>query len=328
MEQLTQEKNLKSAKTMFESVCRVVDAIGWSYDKDEANLSIDTTIRGDDLTLHLSVMVDVRSQVVILESKLPFNIQKEYYDEVARAINYVNKRIIDGAFNFSCKYGAVYFRATECFKESLISDDVLKDLIRDSLNEVDRYNDYLFYLGAGIKTLEDFVAFADTLSYPAKEIDERVSKRGKEVFDTICEVMEDHGWKYYKDEQKLNIGISFDTEDYDIGLHFFIDLDTQKITLLSMLPFEMQEGARDKCAIAACEVNYRLKDGDFLCDFANNRIFFKLTTSFKGSLLSKSLLDEFLDLAYAIVDIYNDKFAALNSGEMSLQDFVDFIDGK
>ncbi len=328
MAEFTQEKALKAAKTTFETVCRVVDKIGWSYDKDEENLSIDTSIRGDDLTLLLNVRVDVHSQVVILESKLPFNIQQEYYEDVARAINYVNKKLIDGAFNFASRYGAVYFRATECFKESLISDEVFEDLIRDSLNEVDRYNDYLFYLGVGIKTLDDFLAYVDTLSYPVVEIEERVAKRGKEVFETICEVMDDNGWRYQKKEEELSVAIGFDTEDFDIKLHFFVELRTQKITLLSMLPFAVRNEAVDDCALAACEVNYRLKDGDFLYDFANNAIFFKLTTSFKGSLLSKSLLSNFLDLAYAILDVYNDKFASLNNGEMTLKDFVDLIGGK
>ena len=323
-----EEKKVKAAQTTYATVCRVLDNIGWSYDKNEGNLSVETSVRGDDLTLNLYVRVDVVSQVVILESKLPFSVQKEHYQDVARAINYVNKRIVDGAFNFATKYGIVYFRATECFKESLISDEVFEDLIRDSLDEVDRYNDYLFYLGMGIKTLDDFVSFANTLSYPTLEVDERVAKRGKEVFETICEMMDDNGWHYKKKEEELSVAIGFDTEDYDINLHFFVDIQTQKITLLSMLPFSIKEESVDACAIAACEVNYRMKDGDFLYDFEHNNIFFKLTTSFKGSLLSKSLMTSFMDLAYAILDVYNDQFAALNNGEMSLNDFIKKIDGK
>jgi hypothetical protein len=182
----------------------------------------------------------------------------------------------------------------------------------------------------GIKTLDDFVSYANSLSYPTIEVSEKVSKRGKEVLDTICEMMDDNGWHYQKKEEdgEFSVAIGFDTEDYDINLHFFVDLQTQKITLLSMLPFSIKEESVDACAIAACELNYSMKDGDFLYDFTHNSLFFKLTTSFKGSLLSKSLISSFMDLAYAILDIYNDRFAALNDGEISLSDFINRIGEK
>ena len=324
--QMADEKKVLAAKNTYATLCKVMDKIGWYYDKDEENLALETTIRGDDLNLQFRVRVDERHQIVILDSKLPFSIQKERMADVSRAINYINKRIPDGAFNMSTRYGTVYFRATECFKESLIAEEVFEDLIKESLEEVDRYNDYLFYLGMGIKTLDDFVAYVSTISYPVFNVDERIAKRTKEVFDTICEMIEDNNWRYQKDEEAMKISIGFDTDDLDIRMHFYVEAQVQKVTMLSCLPFTVNSDKVDDCALAACEANYNLKDGDFLYDFDNNAIFFKLTTSYRGSLISKSLMDGFLDFAYAVLDFYNDKFQAVNDGQISLEDFAKSLD--
>ena len=158
-----------------------------------------------------------------------------------------------------------------------------------------------------------------------EEADDRAIKRGKEVFDNICAVMDDHQWKYEKDEEKLTVAIAFSTDDLRIGLHFFLDLQSQTVKVFSMLPFEVKEEAITPMLVAACEINYLLKDGDFMYDFGHKRMFFKLTTSFKGSLISKSLLEHMLDFAYDVLDVYNDKLDAINEGKMTLGEFVEWL---
>lgn len=320
-----EEKKLAAAKAAYQTLCKVIESHNWYYEKEEENLAIETQFRGNDLTLQLRIRVDAPHQVIILNSKLPFNVQKEQAVNIAAAINYINKNISDGAFNFNLQYGSIYFRCTEFFAESLISDDVFDGLIQKSLREVDRYNDYLLYLSTGVKSVDDFIAYANSIEDPLQEPEEKVVKKGKEILENLCAYMDENQWKYQKDEEDFSASIAFQTEDLDLYLHFFVDVHEEVVRVLSMLPINVTEAGITPCIIAACETNYMLKDGDFLYDFKNNAIFFKLTSSFKNSLISKAFLKHMFDFAYDVIDIYNDKFAALNDGTMTLEEYMTWL---
>ena len=147
-------------------------------------------------------------------------------------------------------------------------------------------------------------------------------KRAKEVFDSICKELDDRKWTYEKDEAKLSI--NFGVKGDDLPMSFIVTCDAQRqlIRLLSYLPVKMKEEKVVEGAIAILLANYITADGSFDYDIHDGSIFFRMTSSFRDSLIGQELLEYMVDVACLTVDDFNDKFEGLNNGTLSLEDFI------
>ena len=74
-------------------------------------------------------------------------------------------------------------------------------------------------------------------------------------------------------------------------------------------------------SIATCQANYRLADGSFDYDFREGKVFFRMTSSYRDSLISQNLLEYMMACAAFTVDAYNDKFLMLAKGQMAIEEF-------
>lgn len=153
-----------------------------------------------------------------------------------------------------------------------------------------------------------------------------LEKRAVEVYETLCNALDKLDFKYEK-EGKDSDGdyvIRFGMVGDDLPMDFimFTDVDRQLVRVMSQLPFAFSEGKRLEGAIATCRANYRMIDGNFDYDYNTGKIIFKVTTSYRGSLLDEELLLYMIRLASSMVDEFNDKFLALDRGVMSLEEFL------
>ncbi len=99
-----------------------------------------------------------------------------------------------------------------------------------------------------------------------------------------------------------------------------IDAERELVRMMSQLPFTFSEAKRLDGAIATSQANYKLVDGNFDYDFATGKIFFRLTSSFRGSLISKDLLNYMIDGSCYMVDEFNDKFLMIDKGLLTVDD--------
>lgn len=145
----------------------------------------------------------------------------------------------------------------------------------------------------------------------------------KDAYNTLCKALDNIGWKYKRmdDELKIMFGVNGD----DIAMNFLIivDADRQLVRLLSLLPFKMDENKRVEGAIATCVVNYLLADGSFDYDIEEGNILFRLTSSFRESLLSEELFNYMVSVSCHTVDRYNDQFFAINNGDITITEFIE-----
>ncbi len=144
----------------------------------------------------------------------------------------------------------------------------------------------------------------------------------KKAFDAICSVFDDNNWKYEKDTQNLKLGIGMNGEDIPMYFEITCDADRQLVIIMSQLPFKMSEDTRIEGALATSYINYQLSEGSFDYNVLEGDIYFRITASFRESLVSKSLLDYLLNLAIFMVDKFNDKLLALSKGTVTLEDFI------
>ena len=146
--------------------------------------------------------------------------------------------------------------------------------------------------------------------------------QAKDVFDTLCSMLENLEFKYEKNPEELVIKTVCRGDDLPIAVRFRIDPKWQLISLLSTIPVSIPEDKRMEMAIAVSVANYPMVDGSFDYDITDGTILFRMTSSFLDSLISEELLKYMLLVSCNTVDEYNDKFFMICKGMLSLEDFI------
>lgn len=151
---------------------------------------------------------------------------------------------------------------------------------------------------------------------------EKGLKLAKDAYATLCNAFDEQGWHYTKHEEDLIITLGLNGDDIPMQFIVHCDAERQLIKVLSFLPFKMSEDKRIEGAVATSYVNYKLADGVFGYNVGDGSIFFKMTSSFRESLIGKELFNYMVACATYTVDRYNDQFLMLSKGTLSLEDFV------
>ena len=152
--------------------------------------------------------------------------------------------------------------------------------------------------------------------------DAKQLKNAESVYKTLCEMLDEHKWRY--DRHDKDLCITFTATGEDIPRNFVVAIDPERdlVRLISPMPFRFSESKRIEGAIATCQVNYKLADGSFDYSFSEGRINFRMTSSYKDSLISKELFAYMIGCAGYTVDAYNDKFLMIDKGLIAIEDFV------
>lgn len=152
--------------------------------------------------------------------------------------------------------------------------------------------------------------------------DELKMERAKNIYDAMCAAIDRRKWRYTKDEDRLLVRFSVIGDDIPMQFVMVVDVDRQLLRLFSPLPFKMSENKRIDGAIATCVATYELADGSFDYDLSDGAISFRLTASFRESMIGEGLFQYMISCSCAVVDEFNDKFLAIEKGLMSINDFI------
>lgn len=145
----------------------------------------------------------------------------------------------------------------------------------------------------------------------------------KKVYDSLCSVMDGRGWTYKKEEEEWIIRFGVRGEDMVMDFVILVDAERQLIRVLSPLSFNMTESKRMDGAIATCVASYGMANGSFDYDITDGSIAFRMTASYRDSIIGDGMLQYMIDCSCAMVDRYNDKFLAINVGLLSISDFIE-----
>lgn len=151
-------KNYEQAKVTFTTLCQALDNHQWHYKKDEDELSIECGVQGDDLPMEITVKVDADRMLVLLISHMPFVIQEDKRLDVAVAVSAINNALVDGCFDYDLATGHMFFRMTNSFIESKISEAVFAYMLFCSCQTIDEYNDRFLMLAKGMISIEQFLS--------------------------------------------------------------------------------------------------------------------------------------------------------------------------
>ena len=155
---MAEQKNLEQAKIAFATLCKTLEENDWVYKKDDEKLIIECSARGDDLPMEITVKVDADRMLVLLLSHLPFVIQDDKRIEIAIAVSAINNALVDGSFDYDLMSGHLFFRMTNSFLESQLSEQVFAYMLYCSCHTIDNYNDKLLMLAKGMISVEQFIS--------------------------------------------------------------------------------------------------------------------------------------------------------------------------
>ena len=144
----------------------------------------------------------------------------------------------------------------------------------------------------------------------------------KEAYNTLCAELDQMEWHYKTDDDKLQVFFGADGEDIPMEFLLECDANRQIVRLMSRMPFKFSEEKRVEGALVTCFANYRLADGSFDYNIGDGTIFFRLTSSFRESLVSKEMFEYMIRVSCFTVDKYNDQFLMISKGVLSLEDFI------
>ena len=154
------------------------------------------------------------------------------------------------------------------------------------------------------------------------EADKNEIMKAQEVFRAVCNMLDSKEWNYKKDDDNFIIVKALQGED--IPMEFIIRvLPSQQIVVFtSVLPFKIEKEKWVDVAIACCSINYILLDGSFDFSIDDAIIKFRMTASYRDSLLNKELFEYMLLVSACTVDEYNDKLLMLSKGNLDIHRFL------
>ena len=150
-------------------------------------------------------------------------------------------------------------------------------------------------------------------------------RQAKTVFATLCEMMDSKGWSYDAVEEELKVLTGASGEDLPIHIRIHVEPERQLVTFLSALTFPIEDGHTIDTALAVTAINYKLVDGSFDYNPLSDSLFFRLTTSYRDSLLGHDLFEYMLYIVCRTVDDYNDKLEKIANGSMQLTELVELL---
>ena len=153
-------------------------------------------------------------------------------------------------------------------------------------------------------------------------MDEKALQEAKKMYEAVCAMLDARGWHYEKVEEKLMV--RFDATGQDLPMTFIIRIDAERmlVVLTSLLPGPFPQALRDVGAIATSQINYKLADGSFDYDMRDGTVYFRLTSSYRSSLISQTALEYMFECTLFTVELYNDKLFMLSKGLIDLDKFL------
>lgn len=150
-------------------------------------------------------------------------------------------------------------------------------------------------------------------------------KKAREVFEYLCNMCDKMGLNYDRNEDKLVIEFGCSGDDLPMSFLVYVEQERQYIGLLSRLPFSTPEDKVVEIALAVTAINYNIPDGQFDFDIDEGNITFKMTSSYRESLLSEEVFKYMMGWALHTVEEYNDKLFMLGKGAIDIKDFLQEI---
>ena len=148
----------------------------------------------------------------------------------------------------------------------------------------------------------------------------------RETYKTLLKAIAENGWHCKQDDNEMCIDFGVNGDDLHMDFHVSIDAERQLVRLISRLPFRFPKEKIIDGALATSIANYVVcADGSFDFNVLNGDVIFRMTTSYRSSVIASSALVYLVNYACWAVDKVNDKLLLVSNGIMSVEQFREFV---
>lgn len=158
---MSEEKDLKHAQEVYNSLCAMLDGRGWHYEKIKEELKVECSAQGEDLPIRLIMRVDSKRQLVSFLSPMPFTVPENRRAALAVAVSQANNGMVDGSFDYNLLNGTILFRITTSYRESLLGNDLFDYMLMCACYTIDRYNDKFLIVCKNNMPIEEILTYID-----------------------------------------------------------------------------------------------------------------------------------------------------------------------
>lgn len=154
---MADQVKMDAARGNFETLCGALERAKVKFTRDDEALRVDYTYKGDDLLMPFMFIVDPDREFVRLISPMSPRVKEDKRLDMAVAISLLNYRLAFGCFDLDMDDGELRFRMVNSFRDTPLSEEVFAMMLQTGHAIVEKYNDKLYTLAAGIISLEQFV---------------------------------------------------------------------------------------------------------------------------------------------------------------------------
>ena len=148
--------------------------------------------------------------------------------------------------------------------------------------------------------------------------------RSRKVFEDLCAFLDEVDFKYERVDEDLFVRLVITTESEDNVIYFIsVYPEQQLVSLSASLEFEMNEDKRMDGVIACCLASNGLPDGHFVMDDDTGIVHFEAAALYLDSEYDSDMFNQLIGYSTNIMDIYAERFKALNNGTMNIAEFDD-----
>lgn len=157
-------------------------------------------------------------------------------------------------------------------------------------------------------------------------LDADQKKQAETMFETLRKMLTERNVIFGKGGNKFEVVCRAVGDDLPMTVHINVDAKRMIISLLSKMPFVVKKSRRNEMAVAVCRANCGMPDGGFDFDVSDGDIFFRMTCSYRQSLISKELFEYMLFASFNTIDRYNDVFLRVATTNMTIDEIVKAVE--
>ena len=149
----------KAALDNFKLICKALDEIEYQYDTDLDNLRIKFGyITEEEDRLFVNFFIKEDQQLITLYICPDYDIQRNKRLDVAIATSVMNYDLYDGSFDLNIETGKIMFRMTTNFWDSLLSTEVIKQMLTVGVDLTESRYKVLRDINDGRLNIKDFLS--------------------------------------------------------------------------------------------------------------------------------------------------------------------------
>ena len=148
----------KLAQSVYERIASTLDSMDLKYTRHDDDMVIHLGMRGHDMDHDMLLLVREKNAVLSFVEKLPFHLDADKADEIAKAICNVNNQLILGGFTYEAGSEDMRFELSIPYNGSLIGEETIKRILVNAVQTVEEYDDKFLALNKGYISSEEFKA--------------------------------------------------------------------------------------------------------------------------------------------------------------------------